>query len=262
MRRILLRLALPLLALLFLAAAVDGQSATLYVNRLLVAEPGDIRLADLVNTSDEIPAAAQETLALSIAIVSDKVLYLPAALYVELLERAFGNGSIIVGSRTVVVPRGALPEGEAFIIDRLADFLDGQGLLGDGRMELAITYNQVRGTLPREGNPVFQIQKTAKGTREVLFTLAGTGGSSVTGRVALSAAGAASVSGEGVKSGNPVRVFFRKGPITIEMPGTSRAAAAVGERVGVYVADGQKNFTGRVMDGKAMEVKVVEVDLP
>jgi hypothetical protein len=262
MRRVLLRLALPLIALLLLAAAVEGQSATLYVNRLLVAEPGDIRLADLVNTSGPIPGSAQETLARSIAVASDKVLYLPAALYVELLERAFGSGSIIVGSRTVVVPRGALPEGEAFIMDRLADFLDGQGLLGDGKIELAITHNQVRGTLPHEGNPVFQIQKTAKGTIEVRFTLAGTGGSSVTGRVALSAAGAGSVSGGGVKSGGPVRVFFRKGPITIEMAGTSLAAAAVGERVRVRVADGQRNFTGRVMEGNAMEGKVVEVDLP
>jgi hypothetical protein len=257
MMRILLRFALPFLALLLIVAVVDAQSATLYVNRLLVAEPGDIRLADLVSTADVIPAAAQETLARSIAVVSDKVLYLPAALYVELLEKAFGTGSIIVGSRTIVVPRGALPEGEAFIMDRLADFLDGQGMLGDGRIELAISNNQVRGTLPREGNPVFQVQKTAKGTMEVLFTLAGTGGSSVTGRVALSSTGAVSVSGEGVKSGGPVRVFFRKGPITIEMPGKSLATAAVGERVGVYVADGRKSFSGRVTEGKG-----VEVDLP
>ena len=262
MRRVLHGLALPLLALLLLAAAVDGQSATIYVNRLLVAEPGDIRLADLVNTSGPIPAAARETLARSIAVVSDTVLYLPAAIYVELLETAFGSGSIIVGSWTVVVPRGALPEGEAFIMDRLADFLDGQGLLGNGRIELAITHNQVRGTLPEKGNPVFQVQKTAKGTVEVLFTLSGTGGSSVTGRVALSAAGAASISGNGIKSGSPVRVFFRKGPITIEMPGTSLASAGVGERVGVHVADGRKSFAGRVMEGNAKEGKVVEVDLP
>ena len=262
MRRVLLQLALPLTALLLLAAAVDAQSATLYVNRLLVAEPGDIRLADLVNTSDAIPAEAQETLARSIAVASDKVLYLPAALYVELLESSFGSGSIIVGSRTVVVPRGVLPEGEAFIMDRLADFLVGQGLLGTGKTELAILYHQVRGTLPREGNPVFQVQKTAKAMIEVQFTLAGTGGSSVTGRVAFSAAGDGSVSGQGAKSGGPVRVFFRKGPITIEMAGTLLAAAAVGERVRVYVADGQKNFTGRLMEGRAMEGKVVEVDLP
>ena len=142
-------------------------------------------------------------------------------------------------------------------MDRLADFLDGQGLLGDGRMEFAILHNQVRGTLPQKGDPVFQAQKTPKGTMEVQFTLAGTSGNSVTGRVAFSAAGAASASGEGIKSGGPVRVFFRKGPITIEMPGTSLAAAAVGERVGVRVADGRKNFFGRVTEGKA-----VEVDLP
>ena len=52
-------------------------------------------------------------------------------------------------------------------------------------------------------------------------------------------------------------MVFRKGPITVEMPGKALASAAVGESVSVYIADSQKTFTGRVTDGKA-----VQVDLP
>jgi flagella basal body P-ring formation protein FlgA len=52
-------------------------------------------------------------------------------------------------------------------------------------------------------------------------------------------------------------VVFRKGPITVEMPGKALATAAVGDAVSVVVADIQKTFTGRVLEGKA-----VQVDLP
>jgi flagella basal body P-ring formation protein FlgA len=61
----------------------------------------------------------------------------------------------------------------------------------------------------------------------------------------------------GVKSSAPVRVVFRKGPITVEMPGRALASASIGENVGVYISDSQKTFSGRVIDGKA-----VQVDLP
>jgi flagella basal body P-ring formation protein FlgA len=41
------------------------------------------------------------------------------------------------------------------------------------------------------------------------------------------------------------------------MPGKALASASVGENVSVFVADSQKTFTGRVIEGKA-----VQVDLP
>ena len=53
-----------------------------------------------------------------------------------------------------------------------------------------------------------------------------------------------------------MQVIFHKGPITIEMPGKAIGNGAVGGKVGVYVADSQRSFIGRVVDGKAVEVEL------
>jgi flagella basal body P-ring formation protein FlgA len=60
-----------------------------------------------------------------------------------------------------------------------------------------------------------------------------------------------------VKSGTPVTVVFKKGLITIEMPGRTLGSASVGDPVSVMVSESQKTFSGQLMDGKA-----VQVDLP
>ena len=60
-----------------------------------------------------------------------------------------------------------------------------------------------------------------------------------------------------VRSGTPVNVIFKKGLITIEMPGKTLGSASVGDPVSVLVAESQKTFSGQLLDGKA-----VEVDLP
>ena len=241
---------------LFIAGAAEAQGTTLYVNRFVSADPGDINLGDLVHAAGETPAAAREALARSIAVVGDKVLLIPAALYREQLEAVFGRDSIIVGSRTVVVPRGVLPEEETYLLTRLGDFLSGQGLVGAACTELSLAQNQVKGSLPTDGNPLFQVVKTANGSVEVSYSLTGSGGSSTSGRVSLSAPAGASGSTDGVRSGAPVEVIFRKGPITIQMPGKAMATAAMGGKVGVYVADSQRSFIGRVVDAKAVEVEL------
>jgi hypothetical protein len=241
---------------LFLAGLVEAQGTTLYVNRLVSADPGDINLGDVVRASGEIPAEAREALAGSIAVARDKVLLITAALYREQLEAVFGRDSIIVGSRTIVVPRGVIPEEETYLLTRLADFLAAQGLVVGGCMELSLAQSQQKGSLPTDGSPRFQVLRNVNGAVEVSYSLTGSSGSSVAGRVSVSAPAGTVGSTDGVRSGAPIRVLFRKGPITIEMPGKALAAAAAGGKVGVYVAESQRTFVGRVVDGKAVEVEL------
>ena len=100
------------LAFLLIAALVEGQGTTVYVHRVVTAGPGDIRLSDLVRPPGTPSALASETLARSIAVMQDKILYIPSSLSARLLEETFGTDSIIVGTRTMVLPRDSLSEGE------------------------------------------------------------------------------------------------------------------------------------------------------
>jgi hypothetical protein len=249
----------PLLALglaLLISGAAAAQGTTLYVNRVVTADAGDIALGDLVQASGAVPAAARETLARSIAVMGDRVLLIPASLYREQLESVFGRDSIIVGSRTIVMPRGAVPEQETYLLTRLADYLSAQGLTGAAYTAVSLTHYQLKGSFPTDGNPLFQASKSANGSVEVSYSLTGSGGGSVSGRASFSALPGDAGSADGVRSGAQVKVIFRKGPITIEIPGKATAAAAVGGRVGVYVADSQRSFIGRVVDAKAVEVEL------
>ena len=89
------------------------------------------------------------------------------------------------------------------------------------------------------------------------FLLTGSGGDSVSGKVTLPPVDAGTRSQTDVKSSTQVRVVFRKGPITVEVPGRTLGAASLGENVKVSISEGQKTFMGRLMEGKA-----VQVDLP
>ena len=46
-----------------------------------------------------------------------------------------------------------------------------RGSSGDGKVELTLLQNLVRGTPPRQGTPIFQLVKTGTSTCEVSFTL-------------------------------------------------------------------------------------------
>ena len=251
---------LPFLALGTALAAqgtprgADG--ATLYVNRIVVAAQGDIGLGMLVRAAGPLAPAAQEGLARSVTVLGEAVQYLPVSLYMPQLETAFGADAIIVGSRTILIPKGTPAEGESYVLDRLVDFLAAQGLVDDGKVDLTFTQVSLKGSPPQDGIPSCQVMRTSRGI-EVAFLLTGTSGNSVSGRVTLPPASEGPDRQHGVKSSAQVRVVFRKGPITVEMPGKALASAAVGESVSVYIADSQKTFTGRVTDGKA-----VQVDLP
>jgi len=241
---------------LFISGTAEAQGTTLYVNRLVTADTGDIALGNLVQAAGGIPSEAREALARSVAVVGDKVLLIPASLYREQLESVFGRDSIIVGSRTIVVPRGMLPEEETYLLTLLADYLFTQGLAGAACTALSLTQYQLKGSFPTDGNPLFQAAKAPNGSVEVSYALTGSGGGSVSGRVSFSAPAGDSGSTDGVRSGTPVKVIFHKGPITIEIPGKAAATAAVGGRVEVYVADSRRSFVGRVVDAKAVEVEL------
>ena len=152
---------------LLISGAAEAQGITLYVNRIVTADTGDIALGDLVRAAGDVPAAARETLARSIAVVGDKVLLIAASSYREQLESAFGRDSIIVGSRTLVVPRGVLPEEETYLLTRLADYLSAQGLTGSACTALTLTHYQLKGSFPTDGNPLFQAAKGSNGSVEV-----------------------------------------------------------------------------------------------
>ncbi len=246
--------ALTVLALLLVSMAAFAQGATLYVTRVLVAERGDVKLGDIVRPSGGVAAAARETLSRSIGTLADKPLYMPVASYLADLESAFGQDAIIVGSRTLIVPKGTTLEQESYALDRLVDFLQSKGLLSDSAQELPLTQNVMKGAAMVDGTPIFQAQKS-RGQTDVSFSLTGADGSSVTGRVTLAAASADATAG--VTPGSTVTVLFHKGPITIQMPGKAMGSASMGDSVSVYVADSQKSFMGTLADGKA-----VNVDLP
>jgi len=53
-----------------------------------------------------------------------------------------------------------------------------------------------------------------------------------------------------------LNVIFRKGPVTIEMPGKALASARIGERVSVFIAESQRNFAGRLLEGKAVDIEL------
>jgi hypothetical protein len=255
-----LRLLAVLMPCLLLGAALGAEGnlpgVVLYVNRVVVAAPGDVSLGALVQASGTLPPGSQEELARSVTVLGDKVQYLPSKLYVPRIEAVFGSDAIIVGSRTILIPRGTSAEGESYLLDQLADFLSAQGLVDEGKVEISYTQGSLRGGPPRDGTPSCQVVKTPRGV-EVSFTMSGSGGASVSGRITLPPAPAVMDLAGAVKPGAQVRVVFRKGPITVEMPGKVLTGSSVGETASVILPESQKTFSGRVVEGK-----VVQVDLP
>jgi len=249
--------ALLLLALAGLcAAAADARAATLYVNRLVVADPGDLSFGDLVRAVGDVPPGAGETLARTAAVITDRIVFIPVALSRGVLDDGFGRDSIIVGSRSLVVPRGSVPDDVASLLDRMVDFLAEKGVLGEDKVELEVVQTHLTGSIPRNAMPVFQLSRNARGTTEVSFSFSGQQAQPVSGKIVLAIRPVAAGIGEGVNSGDQVQVVFRRGPISIEMQGKALTTAAPGDKVSVFVPDSQKSFNGRVAGRKAVEVEI------
>jgi Chaperone for flagella basal body P-ring formation len=242
------------LGLLLLAAVAYAQArgATIYIQRVLVADPGDIRL---VQTAGEAPVAAGETLALTVATVSRHLIYIPSRSYMDQVENVFGRDSIFVGSRTIVIPRGAVPEASIPLVDRLVDFLTANGVLAGDVADIDIRSIQSAGTLPQGAAPSFQMVRSSKTSVEVTFSAAAEDDQS-SGRILLGLKEDARAAVAGLRAGDSVQVIFHKGPITIEMQGKAQMAAAVGDTVSVLVTDSRRTFSGRLLAGKAVDVEL------
>jgi hypothetical protein len=275
-----------LLMLLLAAALCDAAAVTLYVRRVVVAQPGGLTVGDLVQTSGEVSQELREALARSVAILSDRLLIIPSGLYSGLFEQSLGGGLILVGKRTLVVPQGSLADAALPLVDRLADYLENQGGIGRGRVELEV--GQVSGLpagMPPSGLVFTTIRAERKaglfsGPAEFSFSYAGQNPGQLGGFIALkitqvetpapSAPGSVStgdgmvlgslagaMAGDaGVRENDPVSVFFRKGAITIEMPGRALQSAHLGEQAKVFIPESRLSFSGIVVGNKAVSVEI------
>jgi hypothetical protein len=245
-----------LTVLSFQSSVAGAQGATLYVNRVVVAMQGDVGLGAIIRSSGTLSLEQRESLARSVTVLGPFVQYLPMSSYANQLESAFGENAIIVGSKTVLIPKGTPAEEVPYLLDRLGDFLAAQGLAKDGTVEVSLTISSLKGTAPQDGTPLFQVLKTSGGI-EISFVLTGASGNAVSGHVKLASGLAGADTQKSVKVNSPVQVNFHKGPITVEMPGKALSTASVGDNINVFVAEDQKTFTGRVISAKE-----VQVDLP
>ncbi|HSV93880.1 MAG TPA: flagella basal body P-ring formation protein FlgA [Desulfobacterales bacterium] len=250
MRRVLLLA----VAALLLAAGVAG-AATLYLRKVVSADPAGLTLGDLVQVAGELPPAAQELLARSAAVPDARLLLVPAAFFRDLLAGSLGEGAALVGSRSLVAPRALVGEESLALLERLVDWMDAQGGIGRGAVELEILQAPESTALPA-ASPGFTLVRAERtsglfsGVVEVTF--AGAGGR--TARVVLRARQAIPSAIDGVKAGETVQVVFRRGTVTIEMEGRALSSAAVGREVSVWVAESRRSFAGTAADRKVVDV--------
>jgi hypothetical protein len=251
------RVSLLAAGVLLIAAAASG-AATLYLRRVVSADPMTLTVGDLLQVAGEIPPAARELLGRSAAAPSGRMLLVPASFFRDLLAPSLGAGATFVGSRSLVVPPALVSEDAVGLIDRLVEWLDGQGGFGRGAVELELLQGPERSALREvsSGFSLVRVERTdglLSGIVEVALSEAGVR----TSRVVLRARQAIPSVSEGVKSGETVQVCFRRGTVTIEMEGRALHSAAPGREISVYVAESRRSFAG-IVAGR----KVVDVDLP
>ena len=244
-----------LFVLLLAAEAAAARGVTVYIQRVLVIDPGHIRLGDLVRPSGAVPVSAGETLAQDLATISNVIVSIPSRFYMDRVENAFGQDSIFVGSRSLVVPRGELPDDQVALLGSFVDFLDDSGILGNEVLDIDVRSIQVNGTLPANAAPSFRLLRSSSGSVEATFTADG-GAGPAGGRIILALKTDPLSTGADVRANDPVQVAFHKGLITIEMPGKALGQAAVGQPVNVLVTDNQRSFTGKLLSGKAVDVEL------
>ena len=262
-----------ILAVFLLWAASDSAAATLYVRRVLVADRGALTVGSIVQASGDVSPVMRETLDRSIGEVGGVILLVPSGVYKDLFDPKSGDDLIFVGSRTLVAPKGLVSDNAVPLLDKLADYLESQGLVGQGKAELEIV--QITG-LPREievESPAFKTIRVEKkaglasGTAEFSYQGSSKDADFAAGRILLRISqdlsgrdASAGAQGEdqlgGVKANEAVSVLFHKGSIIIEMSGKALASARAGERVSVFVPDSKKSFSGIVMDNKAVSVEL------
>ncbi len=253
-----MRRVLPLAVAILVAAAAASGAATLYLRRVVSADPAGLTVGDLLQIAGDIPKAAQDLLSRSAAAPVGRMLLVPAPFFRDLLAGSLGDGATFVGSRSLVVPPALVTEDAVGLLDRLVEWLDSQGGFGRGAVELEILQAPERGALPAAspGFTLVRAERTAgllSGVVEATFQ----GADNRVSRVVLRARQAIPSAADGVRSGETVQVFFRRGAVTIEMEGRALSAAAPGQGITVWVAESRRSFAGT-----AAGRKVVDVELP
>jgi len=247
-----------LAAVVLLAAATLSGATTLYLRRVVRADPATLTVGDLLQIAGEIPQAARDLMGRSAAAPAGRMLLVPAAFFRDLLAPSLGGTAAFVGGRSLVVPPELVAEEAVGLIDRIVEWLDGQGGFGRGAVELELIQGPERNPLP-DSPGAFTLVRAERagglfsGVVEVAFPASG----NRTSRVVLRARQAIPSVSDGVKSGETVEVFFRRGAVTIAMEGRALSSAAPGLNVSVYVAESRRTFAG-VVAGR----KVVDVELP
>jgi hypothetical protein len=259
--------AAALILSLSILSGFDAYCVTLYVRRVHVADRGGLTVGGLVQTSGDLTPELRETLDRTIGEISDSILLIPSAVY----KGMFGRDSaevILVGRRTLVIPRGAVEDGAIAFMDKLADHLEAQGLIGEAEAEIEIV--QITG-LPSGSvieNPVFRTFRVEKksglasGTAEFTFQGSIRDSGEAAGRIVLRirqkipGALTSDSYGAGVRANEPVSVVFRKGSIVIEMSGKALSSAKEGTRVSVFIPESRMSFTGIVTSNKAVCVEI------
>ena len=244
---------LAIVALVAVAAA--SSAATLYLRRVVSADPAGLTVGDLVQVAGDIPNAARDLLSRSAAAPAGRMLLVPAAFFRDLLAGPLGDGATIVGSRSLVVPPSLVPEDAVDLIDRLVEWLDGQGGFGRGAVELELLQPPERGSLPA-ASPGFTLVRAerASGLMSGVVEVSFQGAGNRTSRVVLRARQAIPSASDGVRSGETVQVLFRRGSVTIEMEGRVLSSAAPGQAVTVWVAESRRSFAGTVAGRKVVDV--------
>ncbi len=259
-----------LLVLILLAAASGGADAlTVYVRRAVILPPGTVVIADLVQPAGELPADVRDVLQHRVAELADRALVLPASLYRAELDGLEGHDLILVGKRTLVIPRGSPGDHAAPLLDRLVDRMQELGWLGRGKVEIEVERISGIGAGQSVKDAAFTVLRADRrvgpmaGEAEVGFRGTTDSGELALGSVALrlrqdDAAEAArpDAAQPGVRPNDSVWVRFRKGAVTVEMPGRATAPAQVGGEVTVFVPEARRSFSGVLEDGKAVSVEI------
>jgi hypothetical protein len=245
-----------LLAVLALLAAEGAfGAATIYLRRVVRADPASLTVGDLLQIAGEIPLAAQDLLSRSAAAPVARMLLVPAPFFRDLLAGSLGEGTTFVGSHSLVVPPALAAEDAVGLLDRLIEWLDGQGVFGRGAVELELLQAPEHGALPAP-SPAFTLIRAERtfgllsGTVEVSFQGAG----NRTSRVVLRARQAIPSAADGVRSGETVQVVFHRGAVAIEMDGRALSSAALGQGVTVWVAESRRSFAGTAAGRKVVDV--------
>ncbi len=239
---------LPLLLAIVLAAAGAGQKAgasTLYLRRLVVAEPSQLTIGDLLRCSEPLTGDAARALERPVGAAAGRMLLLPSTWFSRELSAVVGADTILVGRRSLVVPGGLAGAGTATLLDRLMDWLESLGGFGAGSVELELVRAPSASSVTA-AEPAFELlaAERASGLYAGAVEVSVRTSAGPAERVSFRVRQELPVENPGVRAGDPVTVVMRRGAITIEMEGKALSSAAAGKSVTVRVTDGERTFAG------------------